>query len=217
MSNAHTPHTLRVNGVEIKKVRIVWSRSNERAARKVIVVDSVIGEFGIDDEFEIELRENNSGLPASDSDGWRRVSIEELLLTLCPGENSSQRPAEDLHASPSFDGSDVLDGKLFSCNYGDEFVDDPEDGAPTSEEWGWAIRRVSKALFARGILYYVRSSYFPPRQPRRDAFIDVVVDDPELAADWVCKNRFTPDPENALQVFSPHTKIKVKFARGNLR
>jgi hypothetical protein len=75
---------LRVNGMQVTKATL---RRGEKKL-EVVIADSLIGEFVIDESFTVELLELvhpdaiRSGLP---NGGWRRVSLRILIVLLRSG------------------------------------------------------------------------------------------------------------------------------------
>jgi len=75
---------LRVNGLEVTKARV---RRGEKGP-ELIITDSLLGDFAVDDSFTLELlelvhpQEIRRRLP---NGGWRRVSLRMLIALLRSG------------------------------------------------------------------------------------------------------------------------------------
>jgi hypothetical protein len=82
---------LRVNGVRVAKARV----HRTQKGLELVIADSLIGEFVIDESFTVELlelghpHEIRSRLP---NGGWRRVSLRILISLL---ENGVGRVVEE--------------------------------------------------------------------------------------------------------------------------
>ena len=72
---------LRVNGLEVTKARV---RRGEKGS-ELIITDSLLGDFAVDDSFTLELLEllfppeMRQRLP---NGGWRKVSLKTLIALL---------------------------------------------------------------------------------------------------------------------------------------
>jgi hypothetical protein len=108
--------------------------------------------------------------------------------------------------------SDALEAKLFTCNYADEFKDEPRVLIPTPERWEMTMRRACKALFIRKIPHFVLSGYLPPKV--QNTPIILLVPAPTLALDWLCKMQFDRDSAGRSQVLDPETGLRVKLSKG---
>jgi len=195
----------------MQSVKVAESRGDDRAPRRVVVVDPVVGEFTLHDQFVIELRDHRPAA-ADEERGWRKVSVAELLDTVFSGPDSEGLGSADVDAQSELNNSDVLETKLFTCNYADEFTNEPRAVVPTPEQWERTMRKACKALFIRDIPHFVLSGYSPPTV--QNIPIILLVPAPRLALDWLCKMQFDRDSLATLQVVDPETGLRVKLTKG---
>lgn len=195
----------------MQSVKVAGSHRDDRAQRRVIVVDPVIGEFSLRDRFVIELRDHLTAV-ADEENGWRKVSVAELLDTVFSCADSEGLGSEDVQASPDLNNSDVLETKLFTCSYADEFTNEQRVVLPTPQQWERTMRKACKALFIRDIPHFVLSGYSPTMVQRTP--IILLVPAPRLALDWLCKMQFDRDSLATLQVVDPETGLRVKLTKG---
>ena len=169
----------------------------------IVVNDTAIGEFRLDDSFEIEVL-IPAGSMYGDGQEWRKVFVAELVAELSPS-------SEGARDSSGLDAAEVLEARLFGFSYASELTDGPGQCLSTPAEWAQTVRKACRALFIRKIPYLVISGYLPPKV--HNAPIEILVPDPPLAMNWLTKLQFDRDPIAPFQVSDPETGISVKLSK----
>jgi hypothetical protein len=198
VSRRNYPFRLRLNGREFDRVKV--TRYDGSTQRRVVVVDPLIGRFSLHDGFQIELQHYQA--VAGGEQEWRRVSVAQLLGAVSPNS-----VPDDVCAAPGLNNSDLIETKSFTCNYADEFMDEPESVAPTaSADWEHTVRKAEKAFY----LVNVPSFVFSREQVASITFIV-----PDVAAASACLLSMHFDGGgDALQVTDPDTDLTVRLSTG---
>ena len=196
---------LRINGTVIEQPQL---RRGTNGSREVVVVDKLVGEFTLHEDFAIEVAR------AVEPWVWQTVTYAELAGLL--QDNEAFTRAVWLH------DSDVVDGKAFGTVTG-LAVSGGTEVEPFEDplrKWEWSLRKAERALYAAGVPYLLRADYATFRDLARhtDAHaFDLFVPDPEKAHAVLCGAGFRPHPSRQLVVIDRMARVAICLLRKSVR